>query len=540
MKRRQFLRASTAAGCFVPSVFSAACQANLSADPGTSQSEGGGNSFPLDDLPITELQRKLAQGIFTSRQLVEMYLRKISEIDQNGIKLNSVIEINPEALAIADGLDRERTTGVLRGRLHGIPFLVKDNIDTGDRMMTTAGSLALAGHIAAHDAPIVRQLREAGAVLIGKTNLSEWANFRSSRSSSGWSSRGGQTKNPYVLRRNPCGSSAGSGVAVSASLCGFAIGTETNGSILCPSSINGIVGLKPTVGLLSRSGIIPISKSQDTAGPMTRTVHEAALVLSAMTATDVNDEATLRRPPGLPNDYTTFLAPDALNGKRIGIERSFLKVHEGVDALLARALDQMRDKGATIVEVDFKAKLKDADDNEYKLLKYEFKDGLNHYLAGANAQVGSLKDIIAFNNAHAESVMPFFKQEILEESEALGDLQTAEYRDVLQVVQNISRRAIDSVLTEHKLSAICGPATGAAWCTDVVNGDAFTGYGMGSGAAMAGYPSISVPLGSVHGLPVGLAFVNSAYGEGELLSLAYAYEQASLNRRPPTYRESIL
>jgi amidase len=539
MKRRRFLRNSAIAACSIPSLISLACQSGLSPDASTANDRPD-VSFPLNELSIEELSRKLRQGLYTSRQLVELYLKRIREIDQSGAKLNAVIEVNPDALALADASDRERADGAVRGPLHGIPFMVKDNIDTGDKMMTTAGSLALSGHFAKEDAPIVRQLRAAGAVLIGKTNLSEWANFRSGRSSSGWSSRGGQTRNPYILERNPCGSSSGSAVATAASLCAFTIGTETNGSITCPSSVNGIVGVKPTVGLLSRSGIIPISRTQDTAGPMTRTVYDAAVVLSCMTAADEADLATSVRPVAVPKDYTQFLHPQALQGKRIGIEKSFLKVHEGVDDLLQRALEQMRKNGATIVEVDYRGQLNAIGDDEYKILKYEFKDGLNHYLATANATVHSLKEVIAFNKSHAQTVMPFFGQEILEESEALGGLDSADYVQALDRVTRLSRHAIDGVLAENNLSSICGPATGPAWCTDVVNGDSFSGYGMGSGAAMAGYPSICVPLGEVHGLPVGLVFIGSAYAEGDLLGIAYAYEQTSRNRRPPGFREHVL
>jgi amidase len=533
MKRRNFLKKAILAKCLLPAVVVNACQTKLAKESGSLVGSETANPFPFEEIPIPVLQEKMRRGDITSRSLVQLYLKRIEEIDQKGRSLNAVIEVNPDALAIAEQSDLDRKNGVVRGPLHGIPFMVKDNIDTADRMMTTAGSLALVGNHATADASIVRQLRAAGAVLIGKTNLSEWANFRSTRSSSGWSSRGGQTKNAYSPHRNPCGSSSGSGVAVAASLCAFAIGTETNGSISCPSSINGIVGLKPTVGLISRSGIIPISETQDTAGPMTRTVREAAVVLGAINAIDQNDKVTLKRPQHLPSDYTTFLNERALEGKRIGVEKSFLKVHEGVDILLQKALEQMRALGATIVEVDYEEKLKGIGDNEFKLLKYEFKDGLNRYLAGTRGNVNSLKDVIAFNKEHADKVMPYFQQEILEASEALGGLDSPDYKEALNQVLNVSRQAIDGMMDEHNLAALCGPATGPAWCTDVVNGDSFSGYGMGSGAAMAGYPSITVPLGQVHDLPVGLLFIGKAYGEGELLGLAYAYEQASLNRKPP-------
>lgn len=533
MNRRYFIQYSAGAA-WVSLMAINACH------PARSVELPGDEGFPLDEMSIDDLQRGMSGGVYSSRDLVALYLKRIEAIDRKGIRLNSIIEINPDALEIAEASDRERKNGSVRGALHGIPFLVKDNIDTGDKMMTTAGSLAMLNHRAIADAPVVKQLREAGAVLLGKTNLSEWANFRSTRSSSGWSSRGGQTRNPYSLDRNPCGSSSGSAVAVAANLCAFAIGTETNGSISCPSSINGIVGLKPTVGLVSRTGIIPISKTQDTAGPMTRTVRDAALILAAINGVDERDEVSLKRSPAPPMDYLQYLKEDSLAGKRIGVEKSFLKVHEGVDRLLAAAIDQMKEKGATIIEVDFKERLKDIGNNEYQLLQFEFKDGLNRYLADANAGVRSLRELIAFNKAHAERVMPFFGQEILEASEAREDLQSEAYRNVWAKVVNLSRDAINQVMEENDLQAICGPATGPAWCTDVVNGDAFSGYGMGSGAAMAGYPSITVPLGEVHGLPVGLLFMSKAYEEPALLGIAYAFEQSSKNRKPPVFRERVL
>jgi amidase len=495
------------------------------------------DSFSLAENSIDELQKKMSSGGQTARSIAEMYLKRIKDIDKNGPGLNSIIEVNADAGIIADQLDAERKNGKIRGPLHGIPFLVKDNVDTGDKMMTTAGSLALEGHYAINDAPLVKQLRDAGAVLLGKANLSEWANFRAGRSSSGWSSRGGQTKNPYSLERNPCGSSSGSGVSVAANLCAFSIGTETNGSIACPASINGIVGVKPTVGLVSRRGIIPISKTQDTAGPMTRSVRDAAIVLSAMNARDDNDEIPFQRPANVPSDYTAFLDENALRGKRIGVEKSFLKVHEGIDRLLEKALEQLKSRGATIVEVDLVQRLKEIDDNEYKVLQYEFKDGVNRYLASANGTVKSLKDVIEFNTSHADRAMPYFRQDILESSEKKGGLDTEDYKQAVKKLVTVSRNAIDGLMKEHQLVSICGPATGPSWCTDLVNGDSFTGYGMTSGAAMAGYPAVTVPLGDIFGLPVGILFIGKPYGEGELLGLAYAYEQASKNRKPPGFKK---
>lgn len=541
MRRRNFIRSSALATCVLPSIALNACQTRLSSESNTlKEPEQTEDNFVLNEISINVLQQKMSQGELTARSIVEMYLKRIEAIDKNGPKLNSIIELNPDATAIADQLDEERKNGSIRGPLHGIPFLVKDNIDTADKMMTTAGSLALVGHYAGVDAAIVKQLRDAGAVLMGKTNLSEWANFRSTRSSSGWSSRGGQTKNPYSLERNPCGSSSGSAVAVAANLCAFAIGTETNGSIACPSSINGIVGIKPTVGLMSRSGIIPISKTQDTAGPMTRTIHDAAIVLGAINTRDEKDEITSKRPDNVPSDYTKFLDDNALQGKRIGVEKSFLKGHEGIDLLLQNAFAQIKAKGATIVEVDLVERLKDISDNEYKVLQYEFKDGLNRYLAHTHAQVKSLKDIIAFNKAHADRVMPYFRQEILERSEEKGTLDSKDYKEALNKILTISRKAIDGLMQEHGLVTICGPATGPSWCTDLVNGDSFTGYGMSSAAAIAGYPAVTVPLGNVHGLPVGILFIGRAYSEGELLAIAYAYELASKNRKAPGFRKQTI
>lgn len=539
MNRRSFLRTGTIVSATLPAYMIMACQ-SPSSPAARAVRPAAEPTFPIEEFSISQLQETMQRGVYSSKDLVALYLERIRTIDQAGPMLNSVIEINPDALSIATALDEERKAGRYRGPLHGIPFLVKDNIDTGDKMMTTAGSLALSGFHASADASIVRQLRDAGAVLMGKTNLSEWANFRSGRSSSGWSSRGGQTQNAYMLDRNPCGSSSGSGVAVAANLCAFAIGTETNGSISCPSSVNGIVGLKPTVGLVSRAGIIPISHTQDTAGPMTRTVRDAAIVLAAMNDVDLRDVVIHARPEGLTDTYEEFLNGASLRGKRIGVEQSFLKVHEKVDALLAEAIDRMREAGATIVEVAYASRLKDIGANEYELLKYEFKDGLNRYLAQANAPMHSLKEVIAFNEANASTVMPFFGQDILIASEKMESLETEHYKQTLRKVTETSRQAIDGILKEYTLDALCGPATGAAWCTDVINGDAFSGYGMGAGAAMAGYPSITVPLGDVFGLPVGLLFTSGAYSEGDLLAIAHAYESVTKKRSAPSFRETLL
>lgn len=532
MNRRIFLKTGTLAGLTIPVCIMSGCQPPTSSPKGHATEE---ETFPIHEFSISQLQEAMRRGVYSSKDLVQYYINRIRAIDQQGPELNSVIEINPDALSIAMALDDERKAGRERGPLHGIPFLLKDNIDTADKMMTTAGSLALSGYHASVDAPMVSQLRSAGAVLLGKTNLSEWANFRSGRSSSGWSSRGGQTKNPYALDRNPCGSSSGSAVAVAANLCAFAIGTETNGSISCPSSVNGIVGLKPTVGLVSRTGIIPISHTQDTAGPMTRTVRDAAIVLGAMTQRDAADRTIHARPESLPDNYEKFLEGASLSGKRIGVEQSFLHVHEKVDALFAAAIESMQEAGATVVEVAYNHRLKDIGGSEYELLKYEFKDGLNRYLARANAPVRSLKEVIEYNEAHAADVMPYFGQDILLESEKMESLEAEGYKQALRKVTETSRKAIDDILNEHDLDALCGPATGAAWCTDLINGDAFSGYGMGSGAAMAGYPSITVPLGDVFGLPVGLLFTSTAYADADLLAIAHAYERVSNKRRPPSF-----
>ncbi len=528
MKRRNFLHHSAISAAAIPSLFHA-----LFTRP--TLDDAADKDFPLHEATIDTLQQKMQSGDLSAESIALQYLKRIREIDSRGPKLNAVIELNPDALAIARALDRERQAGKLRGPLHGIPVLVKDNIDTGDKMMTTAGALALEGNRAAQDAFIIRQLRAAGAVLLGKTNLSEWANFRSTRSSSGWSSRGGQTKNPYLLDRSPCGSSSGSGTAVAANLCALAIGTETNGSISCPSSINGIVGIKPTVGLLSRSGIIPISKTQDTAGPMARTLRDAAILLGALTGVDSADVATQESKGKSYTDYAQFLDKNALKGKRIGVEKSFLKGHEGVTALLQDAMETMKKLGATLVEVELEAQLKETGDAEYAVLCYEFKDGVNQYLAQANAKVKSLAEVIDFNRKNEAKAMPWFKQEILETCQEKGGLDAQEYRDALEKVVNTSRNAIDGLLRDKQLDAIIGPANGPSWCIDLVNGDAFTGYGAYSPAAMAGYPSITVPMGMVHELPIGLAFTGTAYGEPGLIALAYAYEQASQKREAPKF-----
>ncbi|MDP4150059.1 MAG: amidase [Bacteroidota bacterium] len=541
MNRRSFLKKGSLTGASLTGLSLSAFALTSSQQPATGNPGHPAGitprpygDFPLLEITIMEWQQKMKSGQLTSRAITEMYLQRIAAMDKKGPALNAVMELNPDALAIADKMDAERKAGKLRGHLHGIPILVKDNIDTGDKMMTTAGSLALEGHRAANDAFIVKQLREAGAVLLGKTNLSEWANFRSSRSTSGWSSRGGQTKNPYLLARNPSGSSAGSGSAASANFCAAAVGTETNGSVVSPSSVNGLVGIKPTVGLLSRSGIIPISKTQDTAGPMARTVADAAILLGAMAGVDESDPATLDGKGKTLKDYTPFLDPAGLKGKRIGIEKAALNGHEGVVALFQASIDLLKAQGATIVEVELVKQLNDAGSVEGLILQYEFKDGLNRYLATAGARPKSLADIIAFNKENAKKAMPYFKQETLERSETRGGLDSAEYTDALKKLLT-TRKIIDDLLQQEKLDAIAATTNGLACCIDLASGDYRTGFSFSSPAAMAGYPHITVPMGLVFGLPVGMSFVGAAWSEPELLKMAYAFEQASKGRTPPSF-----
>lgn len=501
--------------------------------------EIGRDEFELSEITIAELQQGLQSGKYSSVKLAELYLTRISEIDQGRHDLKSVIEVNPEALLLAEQMDKERKQGKLRGPMHGIPIMIKDNIDTADKMHTTAGSIALADHIAAKDAFVVAQLRKAGALIIGKTNLSEWANFRSTRSSSGWSSRGGQTRNPYVINRSPCGSSSGSAVAVSANLCAVAVGTETDGSVIAPASFCGIVGIKPTVGLVSRSGIIPISATQDTAGPMTRTVADAAILLNAMVGVDPADSVTLNAKDKIAKDYTSFLDKNALKGKRIGVEQSFLKGRqEEVVALYQKTIDQLKELGATIVPVDLVKETGPLGEAEFQVLLYEFKDGLNKYLSGVKKGVKSMSELIEFNKKNAEVAMRYFKQELVEMSNAKGDLKSSEYLQA--VAKSTSARVIiDRILKTNQLDAIVGTSYGPAHCIDWVNGDDDPGFYFCPPAAMAGYPHITVPMGDIHGLPVGLSFIASAYEEGKIIGLAYAYEQASKNRKVPHFKRSI-
>lgn len=541
MDRRNFIKAGSLAGLTLSTLTAGATdlvqdgkkQANASAREKPDE-------FSLNEVTIDILQQKMQSKEYTSRSITELYLKRIEEIDKNGPKLNAVIEINPEALFIADAMDKERAAGKIRGPLHGIPILIKDNINTGDKMHTTAGALAIADNIVKNDAFIVNKLREAGAVLLGKTNLSEWANFRSTHSTSAWSSRGGQTKCPYILDRNPSGSSAGSGSAASANLCAIAIGTETDGSIVSPSSVNGLVGIKPTVGLWSRTGIIPISKTQDTAGPMARTVKDAVILLGALTGVDPKDKYTLTSNGKAKADYTRYLDENGLKGKRIGIEKDGLKVNIGIDGLFQEAIDTLKSKGATIVEVELYKQMKEAFHAQFTVLLYEFKDGLNNYLSKANSKMKSLTDVIAFNKQNEEKAMPFFKQEILEQAELKGSLFEKEYLDALKKTSGITRNAIDTILKQNNLDAISAPTNGFAVCIDLVNGDYDNGFSFSAPAAMAGYPHITVPMGYAHGLPVGLSFISTAYKEADIIKLAYAYEQASKKRMPPIFKPDLL
>jgi amidase len=552
MNRRNFLKNSSLTGVSLATLAAAGCS-SPGGSKGTDTAAAGAPAVPtefaLNEATIDALQQKMQQGVYTSRSITEQYLKRIEQIDKAGPGLHAVIEVNPDALAIADQLDKERKAGTVRGPMHGIPVLVKDNIDTGDKMMTTAGSLALVGHRAAQDAFIIAQLRKAGAVLLGKTNLSEWANFRSTRSTSGWSSRGRQTKCPYILDRNPSGSSAGSGSGASANLCTVAIGTETDGSVVSPSSVNGLVGMKPTIGLLSRTGIIPISATQDTAGPMARTVRDAAILLGALTGVDERDPVTKGSAGHTPSDYTKFLDLRGLNGKRIGIEKSYLKGHEGVVALYNAAIATLKGQRATVVEVELMKDINPLGKDEFIVLQYEFKDGLNKYLAAASAASGaggsgaglpkSLADVIAFNKQHVDTAMPYFQQETLESSQAMGGLDSKDYKAALRRSTG-SRGYIDRLMKEHQLDAICSPTNGLACCIDLINGDYDTGFSFSSPAAMAGYPHITVPMGMVHGLPVGFSFIAGPYDEPALLGMAYCFEQATMKRVAPSYVTDVL
>jgi amidase len=497
-------------------------------------------SFELDELTVTDFQSGLTSGKFTAHSLTSKYLARIEEVDRHGPSLRSVIEMNPDALAIADALDKERAAKGARSPLHGIPVLIKDNIDTADRMQTTAGSLALAGSRPAKDSFVAQKLREAGAVILGKTNLSEWANIRSSHSTSGWSGRGGLTRNPYALDRNPCGSSSGSGAAVAANLCALAVGTETDGSVVCPSSANGLVGLKPTLGLMSRSGIIPIAHSQDTPGPMARSVTDVAILLNALAGADPRDNATADSAGKISPDYTRFLDPHGLRGARIGVARKYFGFNDLVDELMASVMEEMKRQGAVLVDpADLESHGK-FDDSEFTVLLYELKADLNAYLAGRqDALVHSLKDIIEFNERNKDKEMPYFAQDTLIKAEAKGPLTSKEYLDALEANHRLTRaEGIDGVMDKLHLDAIMAPTGGPAWLTDLINGDHAAG-GSSNAAAVAGYPDITVPAGFIAGLPVGVSFFGRAWSEPVLLKIAYGFEQATKVRKPPRFLPTV-
>ena len=532
MNRRKFVRSGLIGGVALASVRALADDKAKSADPVRPP-----QSFELDEATINDLQTGMASGKYTAQSLTQKYLSRIAEIDKNGPGINSVIEINPDALAIAAALDDQRKAVRLRGRLHGIPVLIKDNIDTHDRMMTTAGSLALGGSIPLQDSFVVKKLRDAGAVIIGKTNLSEWANFRSSHSSSGWSGRGGQTRNPYVLDRNPCGSSSGTGAAIAANLAAIGVGTETDGSVVCPSNANSLVGIKPTLGLVSRAGIVPIAHSQDTAGPMCRTVTDAAILLGALTGVDPRDSATNAGTGRSFADYTKSLDVNGLKGARIGVHRKAFGFNDAVDKVMKDAIDIIKTRGATVVDpADIPTHGK-FDDSELEVLLYEFKADLTAYLAslGPRAPVKSLKEIIDFNEQYRDREMPYFGQDLLIKAQAKGPLTEKAYRNALAKNHRLSRKeGIDFVMDKNKLDALIAPTGGPPWPTDWVNGDHFTG-GYSSASAVAGYPHITVPAGYVFGLPVGISFFGRAWSEPTLIKFAYAFEQATRARRTPEF-----
>lgn len=538
MKRRHFISLSALSAAFVSGLGLQACQNQQNSNAKTISQENF-NDFPYNEKSITELQELMEQGKVTSEELIIAYLDRIEKIDKSGPTLHSVIETNKDALAIARKLDEERKEGQIRGPLHGIPIMLKDNIDTADKMMTTAGSYALEGNFAEYDAFVAKKLREAGAVILAKNNLSEWANFRSTRSSSGWSGRGGQAHNPYVIDRSPCGSSAGSGISVAANLCVASIGTETDGSIVCPSGQNGIVGIKPTLGLVSRTGIIPIAHSQDTAGPMTKSVKDAAIVLSIIAGQDEKDEITVNNNnKGI--NYAESLDPNYLKGKRIGVVRQFFGFHSEVDKIMETAIEDMKKAGAELIDVELD-NINQYNQEEYEVLLYEFKHGLNKYLSTCRFPiVKTLEDVIAFNKQYNDLEMPWFNQEIFEMANEKGELTDKEYLDALKKCKELAgKKGIDSTLKKNKLDVLIAPTNGPAWNIDLVNGDHFGG-GSSSPAAVAGYPNITVPAGFVHSLPIGISFFAEAFSERKIIQMAYAYEQATKHRRSPEYYSTIM
>jgi amidase len=533
--RRSFLRASLA------TTVAAAAYPALGTDRTTNQTRAQSapvRDFHLGEITIDDLQKAMQSGQTTAYSLTEDYLARIQDVDKAGPKINAIIEVNPEALAIADALDKERKDKGPRGPLHGVPVLIKDNIDTADRMSTTAGSLALLDSRPLKDAFVAAQLRKAGAVILGKTNLSEWANIRSSHSTSGWSGRGGLTRNPYDLDRNPCGSSSGTGAAISANLAAVGVGTETDGSVVCPSSINGICGLKPTVGLVSRSGIIPISHSQDTAGPMARSVRDLATLLNAMVGVDDEDEATAASKGKARTDYTKYLNADGLKGARLGIVRKYFGFNDAVDELMNRRIDEMKRAGAEIVDPADIPTLGKFDDSEMTVFLYELKADLAAYFArlGPSAPMKSLKDVIDFNERNRDKEMPYFGQDVFLKSEEKGPLTSKEYLTALARNHRLTRSGgIDLVMRKYKLDALVAPTAGPAWLTDLINGDHSAG-GSSSAAAVAGYPNITVPAGLVFGLPIGISFFGRAWSEPTLLKIAFAFEQQTNARQRPSFR----
>ena len=540
MNRRAFLRTTAAGGAGLTA--NLACAPPAAEPPPGAGAQGEIPPFELDEITADDLQGMMESGEHTARSITEAYLGRIDAMDRQGPELRSMIEINPDALEIADELDAERQANGPRGPLHGIPVALKDNLDTHDRMTTTAGSLALEGSIPERDSFVAERLRAAGAIILGKLNMSEWAYFRGERATSGWSARGGQCKNPYALDRNPCGSSSGSGTAASANLCALTVGTETGGSIMCPSSSNGIVGIKPTVGLWSRSGIIPISHSQDTAGPMTRTVRDAAILLGGAVGVDPRDEATSRSEGNFHTDYAQFCDPAGLRGARIGVARSFTGFDPRVTALFENAIQAMGDAGAVIVDP---ANLPEAawnDELPLLLLEYEFKTDLNAYLAtlGPDVRVKTLADIIEFNEQNAELEMPHFGQQRMIASEARGPLTDEAYRNAKRTIQRANREdGIDALMDEHQLDAIVAPTRDLPWVTDHIKGDRLDGGSSAGPAAIAGYPDVSVPMGFVSGLPAGVSFFGRAWSEPVLIRIAYAYEQATQERRAPTFQKTL-
>lgn len=533
MKRRNFLQSSVLAGL---GLSISACNKPVSSK---STAQIFKDDFELSEVTIGELQNKMESGVLTSKAIVQLYLQRIEQIDQKGPGINAIIEVNKDAEFIANELDEERANGKVRGLLHGIPVIIKENIDTADKMITSAGSIALANHHANEDAHIIKKLREAGAVILAKANLSEWANFRSTSSSSGWSSRGGQTRNPYILDRTPCGSSSGSAVAVSANLAPLAIGTETDGSIVCPSGINGIVGIKPTVGLLSRTGIIPISESQDTAGSMARTVTDAAILLSALAGVDQADKKTI----GQPQEPAVYLNFDdtVLEGSRIGYLSKASAFDKRVSSIMDEVTVKLKEKGADVVEVELSEGINQLGKYEWTVLLCEFKDGLEKYLKShPDCGFESLKDLIDFNRKNSDKVMPWFEQEIFElANETLG-LDDPKYKEAKEKCINLAQeQGVDKLMDEHKLDAIIAPTNGPSWSIDYVNGDNFGG-GSSQLAAVSGYPSVTVPAGHIKGLPIGVSFFGKPWTESRLIQIAHLYEKVSQKRVKPSFVKSLI